>query len=136
MLLGYRVIEGALNIINPKLEKKFLGKANTTEKRAYNLLWKLFWVAILAAIVTTSLKVSYGTTLLLIAFTLAIVRQSLRTYMKIKYGLSTAFIKKIIKYVFKIEVSKEIVYIILIVNMLITIALVIIGYVVVLNLLR
>ena len=67
---------------------------------------------------------------------MAIVRQSLRTYMKIKYGLSTAFIKKIIKYVFKIEVSKEIVYIILIVNMLITIALVIIGYVVVLNLLR
>ncbi|MAG15779.1 hypothetical protein CMO88_01830 [Candidatus Woesearchaeota archaeon] len=134
-MLGYRVIEGSLNIINPKLEKKFLGKATNLERVVYGFLWKLFWLAVIVAVLLTSFKLPYSLLMLLIALTIAIVRQSLRTYMKVKYGLSTAWIKRIIKSLFKVEISKEFVYAILIINMIVTIALVVIGYVAVLSLL-
>ncbi|MBI2664760.1 hypothetical protein HYX10_05480 [Candidatus Woesearchaeota archaeon] len=135
MLIGYRIIEGALNIIRPENERKFLEKAARYEKLAYNALWRAFWISIVAAAILISLKVAYGTAPLAIAFTIAVIRQSLRSYMKVKYNITAVFVRKILRALLGRDVSKKVVYVVITVNAAITIGVVLFGYIAVLGVL-
>jgi len=129
MLLGYRVIEGALNILNPKVERKLFSKASKFEWRIYKFLWKLFWVFIVLGVLAVSFGLSYGKWLLAAAFTTAIARQSLRSYMNIKYGFTADSAGRFIESLFKRQVNKTLLYVLIAVVAFVVVFLVILGYV-------